>query len=401
MPDCPSSVNYVPIPVFGKGLQSIGAVVSPNLPSLMNGWYTARFTMGFDGYTVATPTAPTGTSRPDGLDHCEYKRQRYGQGERWEDGCDFNCVCEDASTGAWRCVDKCEKYVDIPKPYCYLEQDPVNTCCQRPVCNFLIAHGEKEGNNTLPTTTVTTTATSTTRGYFEPKCVYKGLQYAVGQSWYDGCSLKCKCDNADKNIYTCLSRCSSYPPEYDSCEQKPDPEDPTCCVVPICTPTPKPYATPYPGATLAPGRIPPRVPVIPPGISTGGNTTGYCEYNGIQYSQDDIWEDGCDYTCVCQDAQNGVYKCTEKCQRFSGVPAICRLVTDYANPCCRILSCSGPNNVTSGSVLPPTGGSTPSPSAVCVYNNAQFQQGQVWQEGCLRNCRCEDAENGLYVCTDR
>lgn len=67
MPDCPSSVNYVSIPVFGKGLQSIGAVVSPNLPSLMNGWYTARFTMGFDGYTVATPTAPTGTSRPDGL----------------------------------------------------------------------------------------------------------------------------------------------------------------------------------------------------------------------------------------------------------------------------------------------------------------------------------------------
>ena len=39
---------------------------------------------------------------------------------------------------------------------------------------------------------------------------------------------------------------------------------------------------------------------------------GFCEYNGVHYSQDDTWEDGCDYTCVCEDAQNGVYKCTEK-----------------------------------------------------------------------------------------
>lgn len=41
------------------------------------------------------------------------------------------------------------------------------------------------------------------------------------------------------------------------------------------------------------------------------------------------------------------------------------------------------------------------PAAMCVYNNAQFQQGQQWQEGCSKVCRCEDAENGLYVCTDR
>ena len=39
---------------------------------------------------------------------------------------------------------------------------------------------------------------------------------------------------------------------------------------------------------------------------------GYCEYNGVHYSQDDTWDDGCDYTCVCEDAQNGRYQCTEK-----------------------------------------------------------------------------------------
>ena len=39
-------------------------------------------------------------------DYCEYKGQRYTHGETWEDGCDYNCVCEDASTGSWRCVEK-------------------------------------------------------------------------------------------------------------------------------------------------------------------------------------------------------------------------------------------------------------------------------------------------------
>lgn len=32
----------------------------------------------------------------------------------------------------------------------------------------------------------------------------------------------------------------------------------------------------------------------------------------MHYSQDDTWDDGCDYTCVCEDAQNGRYQCTEK-----------------------------------------------------------------------------------------
>lgn len=83
--------------------------------------------------------------------------------------------------------------------------------------------------------------------------------------------------------YSCfVRRCPSYSRDYDSCQQMPDPDDPTCCVVPVCTPTPEPYITPYPGATLAPNLIPPRIPVIPPGLVTGGNTTGNdnnTEYN--------------------------------------------------------------------------------------------------------------------------
>lgn len=37
-------------------------------------------------------------------------------------------------------------------------------------------------------------------------CVYNGKQYQQGQSWYDGCSYKCTCEDAEKGVYRCLSR---------------------------------------------------------------------------------------------------------------------------------------------------------------------------------------------------
>ena len=37
---------------------------------------------------------------------CVYSGMRYAQGERWEDGCDFNCVCEDAVTGRVSCTER-------------------------------------------------------------------------------------------------------------------------------------------------------------------------------------------------------------------------------------------------------------------------------------------------------
>jgi hypothetical protein len=39
--------------------------------------------------------------------------------------------------------------------------------------------------------------------------------------------------------------------------------------------------------------------------------------------------------------------------------------------------------------------------AVCVYNGVNYNQGQTWDDGCDRKCRCEDAEKGLYVCDNR
>lgn len=37
---------------------------------------------------------------------CMYKGRQYVQNEKWVDGCDYECVCEDSSTGFYRCYNR-------------------------------------------------------------------------------------------------------------------------------------------------------------------------------------------------------------------------------------------------------------------------------------------------------
>lgn len=46
-------------------------------------------------------------------------------------------------------------------------------------------------------------------------------------------------------------------------------------------------------------------------IFVGVWLSGYCEYKGVHYTQGVSWQDGCDLTCVCTDAESGLYRCTE------------------------------------------------------------------------------------------
>ena len=39
-----------------------------------------------------------------------YKGQKHNQGDNWDDGCVYRCVCEDASIGKWRCRERYESY---------------------------------------------------------------------------------------------------------------------------------------------------------------------------------------------------------------------------------------------------------------------------------------------------
>ena len=38
-------------------------------------------------------------------DVCVYKTKQYYQGQRWRDGCDYQCTCQDAATGRYQCED--------------------------------------------------------------------------------------------------------------------------------------------------------------------------------------------------------------------------------------------------------------------------------------------------------
>ena len=37
-----------------------------------------------------------------------------------------------------------------------------------------------------------------------------------------------------------------------------------------------------------------------------------CIYKQTLYQQNAVWEDGCDYICVCNDALRGRYQCTDR-----------------------------------------------------------------------------------------
>ncbi|GFS00178.1 collagen alpha-4(VI) chain [Elysia marginata] len=252
---------------------TISAVMSPSAGDLLSGQYTTQLTVAPAGITVRAPTTPASSS---GSGYCFYKNVRYQHGETWEDGCLYNCVCEDGATGSYRCIEKCETFVNLPD-VCHLETDPTNPCCKRPVCVFVAGHDEIRGNKSstlapapptpvsptmnppiksstlIPPTGVSTTLAPPTiapptqiptHGTVPEMCMYEGRLYTEGQTWYDACDFKCTCVDGLTNSYTCLTRCPQYPGDFSACSQVADPEDPQCCSVPSC-----------PGLVIPPGQF--------------------------------------------------------------------------------------------------------------------------------------------------
>lgn len=91
-------------------------------------------------------------------DGCVYKQTVYKQGQMWNDGCNYNCTCDDASRGHYKCDDRCPQYFYLP-PQCHYLQDPKDSCCQVANCDF---------NPTL-TPPPTTAPVITTPGTTTPK----------------------------------------------------------------------------------------------------------------------------------------------------------------------------------------------------------------------------------------
>lgn len=59
-------------------------------------------------------------------------------------------------------VHRCRVYSNLPKPYCYLIQDPSDACCQTPKCDFTASTNIHSGSYSAPVT-VTQRPTTTPR----------------------------------------------------------------------------------------------------------------------------------------------------------------------------------------------------------------------------------------------
>ncbi|VDI12322.1 Hypothetical predicted protein [Mytilus galloprovincialis] len=64
---------------------------------------------------------------------CIRNGKAYTQGQKWFEGCDIICVCEDDKTGHYSCTDRCPTYATI-SPNCIIVTDPSDPCCQIPQC---------------------------------------------------------------------------------------------------------------------------------------------------------------------------------------------------------------------------------------------------------------------------
>ncbi|RUS87053.1 hypothetical protein EGW08_005206, partial [Elysia chlorotica] len=309
-----------------------------------------------------------------------------GQGEQWFDGCQYECTCEDAQTGRFKCTDRCPSYGAVP-PQCQMVKDAAEPCCEVVVCdpNYVTPVPGSSPTPSPPRASV---------------CVYEGQSYTQGQAWYTGCDYRCVCEDADQGIYRCTDRCpylaQALPAE---CQLVPDPNDPLCCEVASCRPSASNTSTGY------------LIPTVPPGTFTGRQITptpgpgqvpqpDVCIYGGQTYSPGQRWTDGCQLDCICEGQGIGRYVCTEICPDYSVLPAQCTLVPDPSNPCCKIPFCDQ-NQPTPPTISPQ---STLVPGVnrnACVYNGVMYFQGSHWNDGCDFTCFCEDSTLNKYRCDQR
>ena len=152
----------------------------------------------FCGY-CSPGTEPVGV-----VNRCSYKGREYEQGDKWDDGCTYECECADAEKGQYVCYNKCPSSFNLPNG-CKLEQK-AEKCCMEPVCNYT----SKKVNE---------------------KCVHNIKRYQQGQIWSVGCDL-CTCDDAATGFYTCRSKCAKYDLLPSNCKLVRPPSE--CCERPQC-----------------------------------------------------------------------------------------------------------------------------------------------------------------------
>ncbi|KAK0051442.1 zonadhesin [Biomphalaria pfeifferi] len=392
---------------------------------------------------------------------CMYKSKIYEQGDKWIDGCDYECTCVDAAHGRYECSSICDVYHNLP-PFCTLVKKE-GECCLQPVCHF---------ESTLHTFTEVSPGVTPDNMNV---CQYLGGQYQQNEFIDDGCNNKCFCVNAFTGLVNCTATCPEYNttnfPSNCYLESVPG----SCCKIPKCellttTATISGFGTvsdiagykviydeskqpactdlkpecPLYGKDACEGSFKPfmkeNCPVFCnlcnekyPGFVAGPND--WCTYNGVHYKAGDTWEPDCEHQCVCDTQYYGYYRCYSKCTTYSQIPDGCKL-EKLAGDCCPRIICPGStsivpsttnllSHIVAGSniyVITSTGQQKPLLPTLnmdgtvnyitsgyqtytivgCLFNGRLLVQGEFAKDSnCGPTCQCLNQSTGLMSCVDR
>ncbi|XP_053375394.1 uncharacterized protein MAL13P1.304-like [Mercenaria mercenaria] len=317
---------------------------------------------------------------------CFYKgKYHYGN---WTDGCEFNCSCEDPVLGTYRCRKRCREYTEL-EPGCTLKLPSDNECCRIPECNSTntatntsdtyvnnIRNNKNDFHSIKPnihsnykTTTTTTlppiivgvTRTTSLPEIFPSKVANGNQLTKTIDTEVVGYKLLNKTNKTNTKDAEVLSateteklaiifsrfgpvRLFTVAKNNDVIYANKDRKDTTI------------------DSATANGILPGQQNVIPKsekgftnrtndqrdnitgtGESSANishiNTGGVCRYRGINFTQDEQWFDGCNFTCVCENASRGLYKCRSRCPVYKALPYGCAMRRSSVDNCCLVPDC--------------------------------------------------------------
>ncbi|XP_035828904.1 uncharacterized protein LOC101847773 [Aplysia californica] len=364
----------------------------------------------YPGQTTLIPPTP---------DYCMDKGVSHMEGDSWDEGCSSVLTCEDAASNAISKRDKCAK-TQPPQPGCRLETDPRSPCCQILTCEEPNTNDPLKVVQGVPGKVTGSSKPPQSSNPLVPRtlgCFMKRRVYRQGESWDDGCSYRCTCEDEVTGDYSCDERCPPLPDLPSTCSLVVDPRD-SCCQVASCTPPSDLVpdlvtVTPNP---LNPGA--PTVQMLAPPIK------GVCLYKGQYLRRGQVYYDGdCDKVCTCEDVDNNLVRCRDVCAKIAP-SAGCTLIPDPDNPtCCQVEECPLPPTLTPpskpdyqrppmnkpqviyGSPAPMTiVGDGPRPVTTytsCLYNGKSYKQGETWDDGCDFYCECVNATTATHRCNKR
>ncbi|XP_076113279.1 uncharacterized protein LOC143080963 [Mytilus galloprovincialis] len=141
---------------------------------------------------------------------CLYKGSIYHQGDNWEDGCVYNCTCDDEQSGHFSCQALCPVYDHLPN-----------------ICKVVIPNGQCCGH--VECSPVRPLPTAPDGG-----CFYKGQYYGCSETIIDDCKYKCEFVPANLGFYRCKELCYKWDLPA-SCTLR-EPAQGKCCKTPSCPP---------------------------------------------------------------------------------------------------------------------------------------------------------------------